>query len=41
MGKLNLIISSNKIMAVVPFPEGRMTKRPIDFEGISIKENFS
>jgi hypothetical protein len=34
MGKLNLIISSNNMMALVPLDEGRMTNRPIDLEGI-------
>ena len=41
MGKLNLIISSNNMMALVPLEEGRITKRPMDLEGISIKANFS
>ena len=29
------------MMVFVPFEEGRMTKRPIDLEGISISANFS
>ena len=41
MGKLNLTISSNKIIDLVPGAEGKITKRPIDLEGISIKANFS
>ena len=41
MGKLNFTMSSNNIIDFVPAAEGKITKRPIDLEGISIKENFS
>ena len=40
MGKLNLITSSNKIILVVPGAEGNTINLPIDFDGISIRENF-
>ena len=40
IGKLNSIKSSNSIMVVNPFLDGKMMNLPTDLDGTSIKANF-